>query len=577
MKKTLILALALLMCLSLLPLCALADGEVAEEPAAETAEAVEPAADTETPETGADALYVRTEEAAAAEPHVHDYQSTVTKERSCTEPGEISYTCKGCGDTWTETVPAGHAWGAWTVTQPATGTAEGEQARVCSVCGTAQTEVIPPLSGEWVRTDEGWQYRYSDGSYDKSLFVEIEGKTYYINDSGYLFLGSDWLEIDGVRRCFIDGAMATGLQKVDGSWYLFNEDGTTYTGWLDYEGAKYYYDTDTGRVASGWKLIDDVYYYFSPSDAKMTTGLKQINGSWYLFNEDGTVYTGWLDYGGAKYYYDTNTGKAASGWKLIDGLYYYFSPANAKMATGERKISGSWYLFNGDGTVYTGWLDYGGARYYYDTNSGILATGWKKIDGLWYYFSSGGKMQTGWHFLYGDYYYFYTGSEENPGPVGSAAYDVVIDGCQLQTDGTMVGGKKVYMSLNSYWYSSSTKYLIVVDTYTCKVGVYYGSAYNWKLQYFWDCSPGKASTPTVTGVFTVGDKGYYFDSYGSRCYWYTQFCGNYLFHSVLYNTDGTLQDGRLGLNLSHGCVRLAYNNAYWIYKNIPRGTTVVVY
>lgn len=36
-------------------------------------------------------------------------------------------------------------------------------------------------------------------------------------------------------------------------------------------------------------------------------------------------------------------------------------------------------------------------------------------------------------------------------------------------------------------------------------------------------------------------------------------------------------DGRLGMHLSHGCVRLQIDNAKWIYNNIPRGTTVVVY
>jgi hypothetical protein len=39
----------------------------------------------------------------------------------------------------------------------------------------------------------------------------------------------------------------------------------------------------------------------------------------------------------------------------------------------------------------------------------------------------------------------------------------------------------------------------------------------------------------------------------------------------------TKMDGRLGMGLSHGCVRLDINNAKWIYDNIPRNTTVVVY
>ena len=39
----------------------------------------------------------------------------------------------------------------------------------------------------------------------------------------------------------------------------------------------------------------------------------------------------------------------------------------------------------------------------------------------------------------------------------------------------------------------------------------------------------------------------------------------------------SVQDGRLGINASHGCVRLALDNAKWIYDTIPSGTRVVVW
>ena len=127
-------------------------------------------------------------------------------------------------------------------------------------------------------------------------------------------------------------------------------------------------------------------------------------------------------------------------------------------------------------------------------------------------------------------------------------------------------------------YSSTTPYIILVDRSAHKVGIFQGWQGNWSNIAFWDCSDGAPSTPTVEGVFRVGIKGYYFDSGNARCYWYTQFYGDYLFHSVLYNKyTGALSDGRLGMALSHGCVRLDINNAKWIYDTIPSGTTVVVY
>lgn len=125
--------------------------------------------------------------------------------------------------------------------------------------------------------------------------------------------------------------------------------------------------------------------------------------------------------------------------------------------------------------------------------------------------------------------------------------------------------------------SSATGWLLMVDTSSCVVGVYRGSRGNWTNAAFWSCAPGNPWTPTVVGQFSVGMKGYSFGS-GYTCYYWTQFYGDYLFHSVLYN-QGTrdLMDGTLGQPASLGCVRLAIENAKWIYDNIPTRSAVVVY
>lgn len=133
------------------------------------------------------------------------------------------------------------------------------------------------------------------------------------------------------------------------------------------------------------------------------------------------------------------------------------------------------------------------------------------------------------------------------------------------------------MWLKANMYSSSTPYIALVNRSTHKVAIFQGYQGNWNCIKYWSCADGKASTPTVTGVFKVGSRGYYFNSGAYRCYWRTQFYGDYLFHSVLYNHSGVLMDGRVGVALSHGCVRLQIDNAKWIYDNIPSGTTVVVY
>lgn len=126
-------------------------------------------------------------------------------------------------------------------------------------------------------------------------------------------------------------------------------------------------------------------------------------------------------------------------------------------------------------------------------------------------------------------------------------------------------------------YSSNTQWLILVDTHTCRVGIFNGRYGAWNLKNFWACSPGKDSTPTVIGQYTVNGRGYSFGS-GFTCYYWVRFYNDYLFHSIEYyqNTFNVL-DGRLGQRISHGCVRMDINNAKWVYDNIPDGTKVVTY
>lgn len=139
------------------------------------------------------------------------------------------------------------------------------------------------------------------------------------------------------------------------------------------------------------------------------------------------------------------------------------------------------------------------------------------------------------------------------------------------------GTEAEQMRQTAQGYSSSTNYLLVVDTQTCRTGVFQRNGNQWDYLYYWPCSPGAPATPTVKGEFTVYGKGDGFYSFGSYQYYYTQFYGDYLFHSITYNGDGSVQDGRLGMQLSHGCVRLDTDNALWLYNNIPYGTKVVIY
>lgn len=132
-------------------------------------------------------------------------------------------------------------------------------------------------------------------------------------------------------------------------------------------------------------------------------------------------------------------------------------------------------------------------------------------------------------------------------------------------------------SINSLKATSDTNYYIDVDLSNQRVNIFTKSEEMWVLDRSFICSSGKASTPTVKGNFTIQDKGPMFRA-GSNtiCNYYTRFYGNYLFHTVLLDNNENIQDGRLGTPLSHGCIRLAIDDAKYIYTTIPYGTSVSI-
>lgn len=130
--------------------------------------------------------------------------------------------------------------------------------------------------------------------------------------------------------------------------------------------------------------------------------------------------------------------------------------------------------------------------------------------------------------------------------------------------------------INSSDNYSKTDYYIYVDSSTHLVSIFKGSNKNWKIEKQFLSTLGASGTPTIKGKYEVGSKGLSFgQEKGYTCKYWTQIKGNYLFHSVLYDVKGNyIIDGRLGIDASHGCIRLEVDNAKWIYDNIPKGTTV---
>ena len=337
-------------------------------------------------------------------------------------------------------------------------------------------------------------------------------------------------------------------------WRYESSDGTWLKdGVFDVGGVRYAFNAD-GFVPHGWYRAPDGAWYASTENG-VRTGWYRDGAAWYLLTDSGAMTTGWQVSDGAWYYLDPDRGgMMATGWTTIAGTWYHFDASGA-MSEAAWVWAGAWYYLGDSGAMATGWFQAGGSWYYADS-SGAMATGWLR-DGSWYYLdpNSGGAMVTSWAMVDGSWNYFDRWS------------------------GFWVSGRASFEADWNYAKTlySPTNYLIVVDTNAPHCMTFYWAAGSWQPLTDMPCSVGKSSTPTVTGTFSIKNRGHSF-GHGYTAYWWTQFHGDYLFHSILYH-EGTMSvlDGTLGGHVSHGCVRLRYSDAKWLHDTIPSGTYVTIY
>jgi lipoprotein-anchoring transpeptidase ErfK/SrfK len=130
--------------------------------------------------------------------------------------------------------------------------------------------------------------------------------------------------------------------------------------------------------------------------------------------------------------------------------------------------------------------------------------------------------------------------------------------------------------LNSKEINSDTNYFIAVSKAEKKVYIYYNENDSWENIKVFICNIGSPENPTIEGNFTSGLKGKVLKIDDTYVKYFTQISGNYLFHSVIYDDDGQVIDGRLGQEISHGCVRLSLEDAKYMYDFIPARTGIKI-
>ena len=171
------------------------------------------------------------------------------------------------------------------------------------------------LAGELKKDGTGLWYQKDDGSFATGWFLNDDGSWYFFEDSGYAKTG--WYEENGKEYYFRpeNGRLAVGYATVlDRKLYYFDENGvsrkmgSSYTGWLKDDSNWYYQNADGSLCRNDWQKIDE---------------------TWYFFDESGYMKTGPLTVDGVQYYLEESGAMATNTTKDIDGTLYVFDGSGA--------------------------------------------------------------------------------------------------------------------------------------------------------------------------------------------------------------------------------------------------------
>ncbi len=442
------------------------------------------------------------------------------------------YSIAGCGDIYFDPNNNGAAAiGAATITDDS-----GTHTYIFDNNGVVRkTPGTPLIDGKkyWIKSDGtaasgwldigSWKMYFDTTTY--AARTKADGVT-DINGHKYLF------NADGIMQNF------AGTTMIDGAKYWFSEEGYLKNGWLKLGDWTLYFDKTTYKGAAGITKIDGKTYLFDDNGILKTSGTPMVNGKKYFVNADNELVSGWVNYGGAKMYFDPNTYQGAAGITTVNGKKLIFD-SNGLLVSGSGTfvVNGKKYCIDGNGNAVTGWVTLGSWKMYFDPTTGEGAVGKVSIDGKTYYFNSDG-------------------------------INYVPSNNSNQSMFELAQG-----------FSSDTQYLILVNRGLHRVAIYQGSKNNWKEIKYWPCVVGKPSTPTPTGTFKLQGRCYWFGK-DHKCWWATKIDGFYFFHSQIYYWDDAplrILDGTMDAAASAGCIRLEEQNAYFIFKEVKRGTTVHIY
>lgn len=370
---------------------------------------------------------------------------------------------------------------------------------------TAQTVDAAVKTG-WLKESGKW-YFYKDGV-KATGWQEWDGKRYYLNADGTMKANEWMIDADGsiyyfrswggaYKNCnaVINGRSYTfgpdskmqGSQWIvkGGNWYL-TKDGKIATGWQEWQGSKYYLNSDGTMRSNEWRLDDSgkIRYLCSWGGAYKNRSAK-INGRSYTFNSNADVTnTQWISLDGT--WKLAKDGRIATGWQTWDKNLYYLNSDGSMKANEAFTDGGKLYFFRSWGGAYKNcWYTSGGKKYYLHDNSAAYQNEWLKADGKWYYFQSDSTMAA--NTWIDNYYVDASGvwipSKEKPTDKwitsGNRKWYRHADGSYTKNDWELINGK-YYRFDNEGWMVTGWKKINDIWYYMDKTtGERYGEGWHW--------------------------------------------------------------------------------------------------
>lgn len=339
----------------------------------------------------------------------------------------------------------------------------------------------------WQEWDEKIYYLNSDGTMKANEWmIDTDGSIYYFRSWGGAYKNCNAV-INGRSYTFGADSKMQGSQWIvkGGNWYL-TKDGKIATGWQEWQGSKYYLNSDGTMRSNEWRLDDSgkIRYLCSWGGAYKNRSAK-INGRSYTFNSNADVTnTQWISLDGT--WKLAKDGRIATGWQTWDKNLYYLNSDGSMKANEAFTDGGKLYFFRSWGGAYKNcWYTSGGKKYYLHDNSAAYQNEWLKADGKWYYFQSDSTMAAD---TWIDNYYVdasgvWIPSKEKPADKwitsGNRKWYRHADGSYTKNDWELINGK-YYRFDNEGWMVTGWKKINDIWYYMDKTtGERYGEGWHW--------------------------------------------------------------------------------------------------